>query len=1105
MSSLETYVTRIKPAIDDFIKMPDKGTLAKVEQEVKEFNFGQMRIFQVQIVVPLVIKLDQLTGESQELRTSLLECLRHVISKLYLTDEKGLRSILVVVLQQLRDSKGSVMRPNLSEEIKLAAVLLISDSLRRSTSDVLEAFYTKDTAMLIGQILLTLLELIAQEKYRKLVRAALECLMVLFYVHDDADAADVVLRNQVANTIFIFLPKVVTVLFKTSKADDTIGESIKSLAIKALGRVTCIMFEETTDEFIKTRYDIKAFQQLFATAARDEDPEQANDYNMFSSKRFNLEQNEERLKKLQDNLRSAQWIAATSKRMRPIFVETSLLRAHESITVRRTYAEMCCLLLRNCAHNLKSNFIHLLESVLALSEDEETSIAKLCQATLSQLQQQPSCSDIFDENAELLLDAHLSKWPRILHRCDDSEQFAELLFFKGFLRNLSADKLQLLLLVPKNLELFVMCLLSALDQRTSRDLLNEEYSLRRIEQGSPKHLIAQFAKLPWRQFKYLSSQRCVRAVYDICALLGVEPALNHLIFDFCQDLVEQRSPSMNESILLQILLVAPQQGAARASRLVLADLLLDQILAEDHWHLALQPDASWRLKVDKPTSWFEDRTPGIYSSAIEVRTQDCDSDDESEPLTSRVSILDAQFNVLHTCLMLDALGHCARFIGDTFDRHIFRSLHKVLLKLASSNTIIHQAATFAFVSIQLALKYAAPSHFIECSTDYITFHLNTLLKRVSQAFSNDYEASVLNNLLQSPESSAAVDILTVVLQYSTRGNVPHLDSIFQTICDECTKLHQTDNVHSYLRVFNAFLSHVTSWQSDTTKDIPDTEMQVDEDQNILNNWLNMLNNPVPEEEPVNLENSANQEEDVNMPNTEPEDPAASEPSKPVLPRHIELTKQILGQAIKFLSNADQAQQILALECLATGVPLLADYENELLPLVHLVWQPLVEKFRQKDPLVLNRCFSLLHVLGRHAKDFILKRSLSDVIPQLKQFLQAASAHSSTEKQLVATQEYKLQLKLLQHLAEFILSLQLDGKHLYELLTIVALYLSREQPAELQTLAVQIYRDLSAYNGPFVYVTLLQRAHLKDYKANVDVLFRSIGFSCDAQVEAPLGE
>lgn len=1066
---------RIRPAIDEFVKQPSKTTLAKVEQEVKGFDFAQSRIFQAQIVVPLVIKLDELVGESQELRTSLLNCLRYITSQLCLTDLKGLRSILIAALLQVRDLKSAKMRPNLSEEMKLAAVLCITEALRRSASDVLELFYTKETTSFIAQILLTLFELIPQEKYRKLVIASLDCLMVLFYVHDEADATDVVLRNQVANTIFIYLPKIVTVLFKTSKADDKIGEAIKSMAIKALGRITCIMFEETTDEFCMARYDVNAFQSLFNST----DAEESKDVNLFCSERYSLEQNEERVNQLQGNPRSAQWITATSKRMSPIFLGTTILRAHDSIKVRKTYAEICCLLLRNCAHNLKHNFIHLLESVLALSSDEEVSIAQLCQATLSYLQDQPSSSGIFDENAELLLDTHLQRWPRILHRCDDSEQFAELLFFKGFLTNLSPDRLQVLLMVPKNLELFVMCLLTALDQRISRDLLNEEYSLRQIVEGSTRDLAAQINKLPWRQFKYLNSKRCVDVLYDIAALLGTKPSINHLIFDFCQELLDQHSPAMNESILLLTLMVTSQEKIARRSRVVLAELLMENLLADEHWQLALQPDAAWRLKVDKPTSWFKDYTPGLYSSALEVRTQDCDSDDESEPIKSRVSISDAQFNVLHTCIVLDALGHCAKFIGDTFDRHIFRSLHRVLLKLASSNTIVHQAATFAFVSMQLALKYAQPSHFIECSTDYITFHLNTLLKK-------------------SPESSAAVDILTVVLQYSTRGNVPHLDSIFQTICEECTKMHQTDNVHSYLRVFNAFLTHVASWQRDTAQEIGDIQMQVDEEQNILSSWLSVLNKTTTDV-PIDLESAPIDDVDVNMTESEVEEPS----TKPVLPRHIEMTKEMMGHAIKFLSNTEQAQQILALDCLATGVPLLAEYENELLPLVHLVWLPLVEKFRQKDSLVLSRCFSLLHILGLHAKDFILKRSLSDVIPQLKQFLKAASLNSSTEKSLTPTQEYKLQLKLLQHLAPFIRSLQIVGKHLHDLLTIVALYLSQGQPKEMQELAVQVFLNLFTYNGPFVYVTLLQRAHLKDYKTNVNEVFRIVGLSLAEPVDVDL--
>ncbi|KAH8381648.1 hypothetical protein KR093_010238 [Drosophila rubida] len=1069
MTSIEAYVLRIRPAVDDFVKQPSKTTLAKVKQEVTGFDFSQAHIFQAQIVVPLVIKLDELKGESQELRTSLLDVVRHVVSQLYLADERGLRSILMAALLQLRDPGGVKMLPNLSEEIKLAAVLCMSEALRRSPGDVLEMFYTKEKALIIGQVLLTLVALIQQEKYRQLVIASLDCLMVLFGVQEGVLEADCVLRHQIANTIFIYLPKVVTVLFATAKADDKMGQTIKAMAVKALGRIICIMFEET-DKIGGGRYDVEAFQLLFNNASN----EQSGDSDLFASKRNTHEQNDERLKQLQANPRSKEWMTASMKHMTPIFAETCVLRSHDSNVVRRAYAEMCCLLLQNCGNNLQNNFLHLLESVLALSEDAEPQCAQLCQRTLSQLQQQLRYSGIFDENAELLLDTHLHRLPRILHRCDDNEQFAELLFFKGCLRNLSDDKLQLLLLVPKNLEMFVMCLLSALDLRQSRELLNEEYSLRKVVEGSSKELAAQHAQLPWRQFKYLSSKRCVDALYDIGELLGGKPALNHLIFDFCQDLIKQRSPAMNESILLLTLMVTSQQKIARSSRLQLAQLFVAQLVADEHWQLALQPDAAWRLKPDKPTSWYKDHTPGMYSAALEVRTQDCDSDDESEPLSSRVSITDAQFNVLHTCIVLDALGHCASFIGDTFDRHIFRSLHRVLLKLASSNTIVHQAATFAFVSIQRALKYAQPSHFIECSTDYITFHLNTLLKK------------------------ATVDILSVVLQYSTRCNVPHLDSIFQTICEECAKSHQSDNIHSYLRVFNAFLRHILSWQSETKQDIGDIQMQVDdEEQHILNTWLNVLNKPRIED-PVDLDSAPNEEPDVNMPDEGvEEDPSTTEPPKPELPRHIAMTKEILTQTIKFLSNSQQTQQILALECLASGIPLLADYEDELLPLVHLIWQPLVEKFRQKDSLVLSRCFSLLHVLGLHAKDFILKRSLSDVVPQLREFLKAASVHSSTEKSLASTQEYKLQLKLLQNLAAFIQSLQIQGKHLHDLLSIVALYLSQTQPKEMQQLAAQVFENLFDYNGPFVYVTLLQRAHLNDYKTNVNAILCVIGLSLEA--------
>lgn len=334
------------------------------------------------------------------------------------------------------------------------------------------------------------------------------------------------------------------------------------MAVQALGRIICIMFEETTDEYMKMRYDVDAFRNLFnGTNGRTD---QEGEFNYFGNKKASTEQNEERLHQMQTELRSPQWLAATSRRLRPIFVETSILRAHTALRLRKSYAEMCCLLLTHCAHNLGSNFLHILESVLALSEDEDQEVAQRCRDTLLHLQQLPSSQGIFDENAEMLLDAHLNKWPRILHRCEDNEQFAELLFFKGFLRNVNAEKLQLLLLVPKNLEMFVTCLLTALDLRTTRELLNEEYSLRRIREGDSKDLAAELSKLTWRQFKHLGSDRTVSILYDIAYILGNEPALNRLIFDYCLDLIQQRSTAMNEAVLLLTVMVTPPAARRRA-------------------------------------------------------------------------------------------------------------------------------------------------------------------------------------------------------------------------------------------------------------------------------------------------------------------------------------------------------------------------------------------------------------------------------------------------------------------------------------------------------------------------------------------------------------
>lgn len=209
-----------------------------------------------------------------------------------------------------------------------------------------------------------------------------------------------------------------------------------------------------------------------------------------------------------------------------------------------------------------------------------------------------------------------------------------------------------------------------------------------------------------------------------------------------------------------------------------------------------------------------------------------------------------------------------------------------------------------------------------------------------------------------------------------------MEIIFETIYAECSKQYETHNVISYLKVFNAFVRHLAAWLLSCNLEIKDDQkMLIDDDNEIIKNeqdllisWLDILNNTKLLNEDITMETTeSTYKETENYGNKNEEQDVEDKAEQ--LPRHIVMIKSILQQVIKFLSSQELQLQILSLECLTCGIPLLHDYENELLPLVHTTWSPLVEKFRQKNALVLNRCFSLLEVLALNAKDFITKRSL----------------------------------------------------------------------------------------------------------------------------------
>lgn len=85
---------------------------------------------------------------------------------------------------------------------------------------------------------------------------------------------------------------------------------------------------------------------------------------------------------------------------------------------------------------------------------------------------------------------------------------------------------------------------------------------------------------------------------------------------------------------------------------------------------------------------------------------------------------------------------------------------------------------------------------------------------------------------------------------------------------------------------------------------------------------------------------------------------------------------VLKRTINFLPSNNLDEKLLALDIIKDGIVLIKDFVDELLPLVHQIWSPLVPRFKETaQPIVISRSFKLLATLAFVSKDFIRRRTM----------------------------------------------------------------------------------------------------------------------------------
>lgn len=288
-----------------------------------------------------------------------------------------------------------------------------------------------------------------------------------------------------------------------------------------------------------------------------------------------------------------------------------------------------------------------------------------------------------------------------------------------------------------------------------------------------------------------------------------------------------------------------------------------------------------------------------------------------------------------------------------------------------------------------AQQYRIISDLLRANVDYFSYHIIIKLRQIDR-------------------NPGVFDVIKVVMKYSRLDFLPHLKGIVEDVFRQLSTPYRQKDTYSFLKIFHTFITCIK-----TLINLDDTKVTKEEDARATNNSsetiiLSLLEyynaKKIDEKMKDDIEEIGS---DINISDTElPEetnedylDPNAEgnknlyiyfyrlqnffthyllyvpDKKDKKLPTHIKIIIEVMKRCIHFLPLKDVQKSLMAMQTLQEGLPILVEWEDELLPIVHQMWHPLTDRFNDKNVLIINHAWQLLHVLANVSNDFIRSRTL----------------------------------------------------------------------------------------------------------------------------------
>lgn len=749
--------------------------------------------------------------------------------------------------------------------------------------------------------------------------------------------------------------------------------------------------------------------------------------------------NEDIVKHVESVNLSSQWYRENDKNMQHLVIAFIRLTHHSHQKVRSELVEMCRIILENCLSTMPLSSSHLIEIVITLTEDEDLTVSEDSHAILANISNSFS-SDKLKSLLESLEDGFITgikSLPRKFNGIDEQEQIASLNLLIGYLNVFGQHKLNQVLLTPNYLNQLLMTLIHISELEKSGLGMVEEYSIKGLD---PKDK----SDCPWKKFCHFQDDRVRIKLEKLCSLLG-HFGIFRMVSDYLLDIIVCDAAHRKEAIFI----------------------LNETISGVD---------------IDKDSIKIIKNIVNIYADPTYCQLPLTASVDD---YGNQITLAQAQHNAIQVSLLIDGIGKMAVILKDHFHQFMLKILYIVLERAGSSHYLVRLAGLSALKDVTLSCGYSNVTELISQNIDYFSFHIERRLKK-------------------SENKENVLGVFSVVLQYSTMDVLEYLSYTVQKVLIQSCDKYKESNIKVYLEVFKVFVKSLKRWLNIQIREDPiiskakkakmEEEFKVTSvNDEIDDNFSDDIMGKTAEE--MYEEDMKKKLEDLEKENEVPE---IKEYEKPEPPLHIKITVLILQRSLNFLPSKDRAIKLLVLEILSNALEIIRDWEDELLPIVHQIWSPLVQRFKEyNESLIINLSFQLLETLARLSKEFIRMRTSKEVLPDILIVLEKLSRDSYLKDKgsiYRYSQSYKLQVTILERFGKILIYLDVSEENMIKALNCVRIYLSDRQPAPLQNAAIAFFEILAKYDQELIIKNVNSWKLSEGFDKNIKMIISRINTS-----------